>query len=86
MIIVLLSFLWIEKEMGIDISDVNPDHLPEDVRAGRTKKRKPKIDFFIKCSIDASTKDKLFNKLKKQYGAIDIGSYVGTIVVIIIID
>ena len=67
--------------MGIDISDVNPDHLPEDVRALR-KKRGFKIDFFIKCSIDASTKDKLFNKLKKQYGAIDIGSHDGIVIII----
>ena len=63
--------------MGINISGVNPDHLPEDVRdAGQTTKRGFKINF-IECSIDESTKERLFNKLKTQYGAIEVGSHDG---------
>jgi hypothetical protein len=62
--------------MGINISGVNPDHLPKDVRAGRTTKRGFKINF-IECSIDDYTKERLFNKLKTQYGAIEVENHDG---------
>lgn len=67
--------------MGINISDVNPNHLPEDVRAGRTKamKRGFTIYFFIECFIDGSTKERLFNNLKTQYGAIGVETQDGII-------
>ena len=64
--------------MGINVSGVNPDHLPEDVRAERTTDKGFKINF-IECSIDKSTKERLFNKLKSHYGAIDIEDYEGII-------
>ena len=62
--------------MGISISGVNSDHLPEDVRAGRTTKRGFKINF-IECYIDESTKEILFNRLKTQYGAIEVENHDG---------
>ena len=57
--------------MGINISGVNTDHLPEDVRAERTMEKGFKINY-IKCSIDKNTKERLLNKLKSQHGAIDV--------------
>ena len=64
--------------MGINISDINPDHLPEDVCDDRTRKRGLKINF-IDCSIDKNTKERLFNKLKTQYGAIEVENHDGII-------
>ena len=67
--------------MGINISDINPDHLPEDVRAGWAIAMKEglAINFFIECSIDASTKERLSNNLKAQYGAIGVETQDGII-------
>jgi hypothetical protein len=79
----ILSFLWIQKEIGVNISGVNPDHLPEDVRASRTTKRGFKMNF-IECSIDESTKEMLFNKLKTQYGAIRVENYDGIIIILLL--
>ena len=63
--------------MGINVSGVNPDHLPEDILAERTTEKGFKINF-IECSIDKSTKERLLNKLKSQYGAIYIEDHEGT--------
>ena len=57
--------------MGINISDINPDRLPEDVCDDQTRNRGFKMNF-IDCSIDESTKERLFNELKTQYGAIGV--------------
>ena len=62
--------------MGINISGVNPDHLPEDIRAGRTVKHGLKINF-IECTMNKSTKDELFDKLKTHYGAIGVDNHNG---------
>ena len=62
--------------MGINVSGVNPDHLPEDVCAKQTMEKGFKINF-IQCSIDKSTKERLFSKLKSQYGAIGIEDHEG---------
>jgi hypothetical protein len=62
--------------MGINVSGVNPDHLPEDVRTAQTIKRGFKINF-IECTMDGSTKERLFNKLRTQYGALEVKNYDG---------
>ena len=63
--------------MGINISGVNPDHLPDE-HADRTTERGSKINF-IECSIDdsESTNERLFNRLRTQYGAIEVRSHDG---------
>ena len=73
-----MIIIWIQKEKGINISGVNPDHLPKDVLTDRTTKSGLKINF-IECSIDEITKERLSNKLRAQYGAIDVGSRDGII-------
>jgi cytochrome oxidase Cu insertion factor (SCO1/SenC/PrrC family) len=62
--------------MGLNISSVNPDHLPEDVLAGRTTKRGFKKNF-IGCTMNETTKQSLLNKLKTQYGAIEVKNHDG---------
>ena len=63
--------------MGINISGVNPDHLPEDIHAERTMKRgRLKINF-IECSMDERTKERLYDKLKTQYGATEADDHNG---------
>ena len=63
--------------MGINISGVNLDHLPEDT--DRTTESGFKINF-IECFIDKTEKESLFNKLKMDYGAIDVKNHDGIIV------
>ena len=63
--------------MGINISGVNLDHLPEGIN--RTPRRGLKINF-IECFIDRSTKVKLFNKLMGEYGAVKVELQTGTII------
>jgi hypothetical protein len=67
--------------MGINISGVNPDHLPEDVLAGRTTKRGFKKNFF-ECTMDETTKERLFNELKTQYGALEVKIHDGILMLI----
>ena len=63
--------------MGINISGVNPDHLPKDVRA--TRATKGSTLNFIECIIDENTKERLFHRLRTQYGAIDVKKHDGII-------
>ena len=64
------------KDMGINISGVNPGHLPKNIcrtiRAGGLKIN------FIECSIERNVKETLLNKLKEEYGAIDAQDPEGT--------
>ena len=62
--------------MGININDINPDHLPAHITDQTTRDSGLKINF-IECSIDRSTKDKLFSRLKGEYGAVDVESHEG---------
>ena len=64
--------------MGINISGVNPDHLPKEVRDNRTTKGGFTLNF-IECVIDENTKERLFHKLRTQYGAIDVKKHDGII-------
>lgn len=64
--------------MDINISGVNPDHLPDDVREGRTTERGFKINF-VECSIDESTNERLSHRLKTQYGAKNVGKHDGIV-------
>ena len=60
------------KDMGINISGVNPGHLPKNIcrtiRAGGLKIN----------SIERNVKETLLNKLKEEYGAIDAQDPEGT--------
>ena len=66
------------KDMGININDINPDHLPAHIMDQTTRDSGLKINF-VECSIDRSTKDKLFSRLKGEYGAVDIESHEGNL-------
>lgn len=63
--------------MGINISGINLDHLPENIN--RTTNSGFKINF-IECSIDKSTKETLFRKLKTDYGAVNVEIHEGRVV------
>ena len=64
--------------MGINISGVNTDHLPKEVRDNRTTEEGSTLNF-IECVIDEDTKQSLFLKLRTQYGAIDVKKHDGII-------
>ena len=72
--IMFFYYLYDLKDLGINISGVNLDHLPAHIdrtTAGGLKEN------FIECSIDRSTRQTLFDRLKKEYGAVDAKTYEG---------
>ena len=70
-----MNFTFHAKDMGINISGVNLDHLPTNIcrtiRAGGLKIN------FIGCSIERSVKETLFNKLTQEYGAVKAQDHEG---------
>ena len=69
-------FAFYEKDLGINISGINLPHLPLHVVDSRTIMHGLKINF-IECFIDKSTKDTLFSKLRREYGAVNVETHQG---------
>ena len=64
---VLLQFI-IKQTVGINISCVNPDHISNEER---TTPEGFKINY-VECSIDELHRQRLFEKLKRDYHALHV--------------
>ena len=61
--------------MGINISGVNLDHLPTNIR--RTLRAGGLKINFIECSVERSVKETLFKTLVQEYGAVKAQDHKG---------
>ena len=70
----IINFCFCWKDLGINLSGVNLDHLPEGTK--RTTDKGHKINY-IECSMDKSTKERLYSRLRRDYGAINVEDHEG---------
>ena len=64
--------LVLKQDLGININGVNPDHI--DVKRITSHGFKQN---YVECSIDDQKRKLLFEKLRKEYGAVQVELYPG---------